>query len=311
MACAYLLTLAITPSAPALAGNLTEKEKAKALAKAEEMMDAMPLDEAVAEDMGTTEQEGEDLVKLELADSRIGNDTDAAPPESNAVPRQNHNRNQDQTNTAPTKKDTTSSLSHLLDLHTSRRMKRFSPSAKLKPGVSIPSHRRWLYYWSLVLAHQAPPQFWAMDPDAPAKLLRRVRLTQIQVRMRKLSGLKANLVRAANALLGNVAKEIDVKSARGASQVWASLARYDDESVDTLEQRERITRDENGAMGVRRPCHHDEEYWIDSMINGGTWDNKIRNFARMGMLQDEDIRKEKTTIKVSTGKISTLWRWLS
>ncbi len=323
MACAYLLTLAVAPSAPRLAGSLTEKEKAKALAKAEELMDAMPLDEAVAEDMGTTEQEGEDLVKLELADSRIGNDTDAAPPESNAVPRQNHNRNQDQTNTAPTKKDTTSSLSHLLDLHTSRRMKRpSSPSAKLKPGVSIPSHRRWLYYWSLILAHQAPPQFWSMDPGVPAypKLLRRVRLTQVQVRMRKLSGLKVNLVHAANALLGDGAKKkIDVRSARGASQVWASLAHYDDEFVDTLQEWEYYTRDEGGAMGVRRPgsgATPQNEY-IDNLFEDlyderRTWDTKkmVRSFARMGMLQDEDVRKEMTE-KVSIGQMTPLWQRVS
>ncbi|KAI0764871.1 phosphatases II [Fomes fomentarius] len=307
MACAYLLTLDVAPSAPRLAGSLTEKEKAKV--KAEEVMDAMPVDEAAAEVIGATEQEGADLVKLELVDGGVGNVTDVAPPEtSDAVPVQNQDQSRGQTKTEPTKKDTTNSLSHVLDLHTSRRMKRpSSPSAKLTQGVSIPSQRRWLYYWSLVLAHQASSQFWSMDLEVLARPKPKVRLTQIQVRMRELSGLKVNLVRAANALLDNAAKKkIDVKSARGANQVWASLARYDDEFVDTLEEWERYTRDEGGAMGFRRRGANERDgEEIGDLFKEGKWDSKkmVRSFARMGTLQDDDVRKETTE---KDGKVETL-----
>ena len=61
MACAYLLTLDVAPSAPSLERSRTAKEKVKA--HAEQVMNAMPVDEAAAEVIGATEVQGEDLVK--------------------------------------------------------------------------------------------------------------------------------------------------------------------------------------------------------------------------------------------------------
>ena len=281
MACAYLLTLDVAPTAPRR--SLTEKEKAKT--RAEQVMDAMPVDEAAAEVIGAPEQSGEDLVKLELANGNPEKSDPATASESES--KEAHGPG------TPARQDAANSLSHVLDLHTSRRMKRpSSPSAQLKQGVSIPSQRRWLYYWSLVLAHQAPPEFWSGDPTVLGRPSPKVRLTQIRVRMRELSGLKGNLVRAANALLENAGKG---RVVRGASPVWASLARYDDELVETLERWERYTRDESGAMGVRRRGSDDMEgEAIADLFKDGRWDSKkmVRSFARMGTLKDEDIRKE-------------------
>ena len=169
-----------------------------------------------------------------------------------------------------------------------------SASVKLKQGVSIPSQRRWLYYWSLLLAHQAPLDFWSAEPAVLARPTPKVRLTQIRVRMRELSGLKGGLVRAANALLDSAGKKIDAQ-ARNSSQVWASLARYDDDFIDTLERWERHTRDESGAMGVRRRGSDEMEgEAIADLFKDGRWDSKkmVRSFARLGTLKDEDIRKE-------------------
>ncbi|TBU41726.1 phosphatases II [Dichomitus squalens] len=285
MACAYLLTLDVAPSAPSLERSATEIEKAKS--RAEQVMNAVPADGDAAEVIGATTQQGEDLVKLELADE--GSEDKSKVNAGDA-----------------SRKDATNSLSHVLDLHTSRRMKRpSSPSAKLKQGVSIPSQRRWLYYWSLILAHQAPLDFWSVDPAVLARPSPKVRLTQIRLRMRELGGFKANLVRAANALLDSAGKKIDAQS-RSSSQVWASLARYDDDFVSTLERWEKHTRHESGTMGVRKP-HADEMdgLALGDLFKDGRWDSNkmVRSFARMSTLKDEDIRKETSE---EDGKVGSL-----
>ncbi|TBU59352.1 phosphatases II [Dichomitus squalens] len=285
MACAYLLTLDVAPSAPSLERSATEIEKAKS--RAEQVMNAVPADGDAAEVIGATTQQGEDLVKLELADEGSEDKSKFNAGDASRM-------------------DTTNSLSHVLDLHTSRRMKRpSSPSAKLKQGVSIPSQRRWLYYWSLILAHQAPLDFWSVDPAVLARPSPKVRLTQIRLRMRELGGFKANLVRAANALLDSAGKKIDAQS-RSSSQVWASLARYDDDFVSTLERWEKHTRHESGTMGVRKP-HADEMdgLALGDLFKDGRWDSNkmVRSFARMSTLKDEDIRKETSE---EDGKIGSL-----
>ncbi|KAI1798117.1 phosphatases II [Ganoderma leucocontextum] len=307
MACAYMLTLDVAPNAPSLIRSFTEKEKAKS--RAEQVMNAMPVDETAAEVIGTTTRlaegeggdESEDLVKLELADGDCDGHSDSrGQPAAESGPQ-------------PSKKHKLNSLSHVLDLHTARRMKRPpSASATLKQGVSIPSQRRWLYYWSLVLARQAPPDFWpvsvdlAMDPVGVRRACPtpKVRLTQIRLRMRELGGLKTNLVRATNALLEGVGKKIDAKG-RNSSQMWASLARYDDEFVDTLEEWERYTRDQSGTMGVRRKGANDMggEAIMD-LFEDDRWDSKkmVQSFARMSTVKDEDIRKEASD---EGGKVET------
>ncbi|KAH9916723.1 phosphatases II [Epithele typhae] len=267
MACAYLLAVDMTSGGSLQpTQSLTAKERAKSAAEA--VMDAMPVDETAAELIGATTQEEEDLVKLELADA-----TDDAPG---------------------TGKDTASNLTAVLDLHTSKRMKRASsPSEKLKQGVSIPSQRRWLYYWSLVLAHQAPPGFWT--PEASARPPPKVRVTALTLRMRELSGLRGTVVRAANALL-----ERTGRGARGvsANEAWASLARYDDALVDALERGERDTRREGGSSRARTAVGAET-------FRDGQWDTTkmVRSFARMGPVQEGDAQKEKGE---DGGKIETL-----
>ncbi|KAH9896956.1 phosphatases II [Cubamyces lactineus] len=298
MACAYLLSLDVAPGAPSLDRSLAEKERAKS--RAEQVMNAMPEDEA-ADVASADGQAGDDPIKHEITDG----------PDDQAVghterPGDSSDSKQEE-KTAPVRKDTGNSLSHVLELHTAQRMKRpSSPSKKLKQGVSIPSQRRWLYYWSLVLAHQAPEDFWTTDPVVLARPSPKVRLTQIKVRMHELSGLKTSLVRAVNTFVDTAGLSKKMAATKSSSQVWASLARYDDEFVEALEEWERHTRDEGGNMGVRRKgADQIEGQAFADLVRKGEFDSKkmVRSFARMGTLRDEDIQKEESA---ADGKIETL-----
>jgi len=184
-------------------------------------------------------------------------------------------------------------LTHVLELHTSRRMKAPSPGDKGKQGVSIPSQRRWLHYWSLLLSHRAPRDFWA-DGSHP-----KVRITSITLRTKEASAIKYQFIRATNAILDRTSE----KKYKGKGEVWTSLARYDDELVDLLESWERRTREEGGPMGVRKPeSDRTGEGAPADVFKTGKWDEKkmVRSFARMGM--SDGARSEETK---ELGKVIT------
>ncbi|KAF4581672.1 Telomerase protein component 1 [Pleurotus pulmonarius] len=191
------------------------------------------------------------------------------------------------------------SLASVLALHTSKRMKASSsPDGKVKQGVSIPSQRRWLHYWSLILAHEAPSNLWpAVTPKRPSL---KVRLTEMKVRMREPSTMKMGLVKAANLVMGytsskNASISKLANGGRGA-QIWASLARYDDGFVDLLERWEVHTRDaSSGRMGRRKVgSEHMGEEELGKIFEDGKWDDKkmVRSFARMGTTEEHATTKE-------------------
>ena len=184
-------------------------------------------------------------------------------------------------------------LTHVLELHTSKRMKAPSPGEKGKQGVSIPSQRRWLHYWSLLLSHRAPRDFWASGSHP------KVRITSITLRMKEASAIKNQLIRATNAILDRTSE----KKYNGKGEVWTSLARYDDELVDLLESWERRSRDEDGRMGVRKPgSDRMGEDALADVFKTGKWDEKkmVRSFARMGMSGGASSEETKELGKVIT-----------
>jgi phosphatidylinositol-3,4,5-trisphosphate 3-phosphatase/dual-specificity protein phosphatase PTEN len=302
MACTYLLSLNDGPSPPKLERSYTAKQWAQV--RADSIIDTVPDDvdehtttkEALTPIPDTSEDQ-EMLTSNEDSTLRLTDTPDALSP----------------TSTGPPAKSFTDSLKDVLDLHTSRRMKTpSSPGKKLKQGVSIPSQRRWLYYWALLLAHNAPSHLWEI-PRAPSSLadkLKRpkVRLTQVTLRMKESSGVKINLVRAANIVMGqtSMGKNPTPATGNGYGHVWISLARYDDDFVDVLEGWEKHTRDEN-HMGWRKPgTEHMGEEEVGKLFEDEQWDTgkMVRSFARLGPVGDDAVVKsenEKVSPEPSPG----------
>lgn len=215
--------------------------------------------------------------------------------------------------------ETTDRLNRVFALHTSRRMKA-PPSVvekDVKHGVSIPSQRRWLHYWSRLLEKQGPPGFWAESELAARRPAPKVRLTQIQLRRHTLSGLKTGLVKTANAVMNNTGFGA-AGAAQAAGRVWASLARYDDELVGTLEKWECATRAENDDVGRSREESErltsadektEKQGAFASTFRDGRWDNgkMVRGFARFGAVGSEGVLKETVQVRCCARRICLDW----
>lgn len=180
----------------------------------------------------------------------------------------------------PAKLTAKSTVERVLKLHTSRRMKRKSTSQ----GVSIPSQRRWLRYWSEVLHGVAPAQLQLApgSDGSPPK----ARLYGITIKMRESGGgATVAVVRVANMLLEQATSRGNSSDDdRGAGRVWVSLARYDDEMVEEVERRIQA----NDSIE-----YESDGYTLkNSMFATTKWDDKkmINSFARLGVAQGDGPR---------------------
>ncbi|KAF5351028.1 hypothetical protein D9756_008419 [Leucocoprinus leucothites] len=318
MTCTYLLSLDEKPTPPKLKRSHTAKEWAKR--RAEETMEKLPKEQ----ELDTIQTRASPLLRVS---SSLPSESDTSnildPGETGGPPHVTSPGSMSPTH-VNSERSFTDSLKGVLDLHTARRMKApTDPMKKQKQGVSIPSQRRFLHYWALCLAYEAPRGFWNLTPSPsqfpplgfPAtESPKQVRLTEIKLRLRELSTVKLGLIKAANIIIdkakGNSSstspyqpEPLERSSSATSSyqeaqatafshnHVWVSLARYDDEFVETLEEWERYTRDESGKLGVRRPGSDHraigeeggEEHLAD-IFESGQWDKHkmVRCFARLG-----------------------------
>src|ERR1700722_113786 len=245
MACSYLLSLDNSWALPPLARAGSAKERANSLV--DKVVESLPEEIADSEPMPT-----ETDVKLEADSGKSDSKQEASLPLSGSQNVDTDSPSSHRTRQSSATNASTHALQEVLDLHTSRRMRTPSPSKQRKQGVSIPSQKRWLYYWSLLLAHEVPSHMWPLCPN-PDQLPPKVNLTQVKLRMREPSGVKMNLVQAASRAIE--ATNLGKMGPRGyeKGQFWASVARYDDQLVDLLEKKERNTRDDRGKMAERKP----------------------------------------------------------
>jgi len=174
-------------------------------------------------------------------------------------------------------------LQKVFDLHSSRRMKPpGSSSGKINLGISVPSQRRWLYYWSRILHKEAPLLFWPpLMPSGSEQHSSTVTLTQISLRVMATSKLRSLLAMPLDLVSESRSVDNGSREARR-SPVWISLARYEDQCVDTLEEREKRSRNETGGLGLSE--------WNKAMFDNRKWDKEkmVKKFGKLKAVGKEE-----------------------
>ena len=126
-------------------------------------------------------------------------------------------------------------------------------------------------------------------------------MLDVQIRMRETKGVKLSVVKAASALLERFSdKRASAGEGGGPGDLWVSVARYDDQFVETVERWERWSREQGiGGMGKRREgggilpteVQTDLRKEIQHIFRDGDWDRSkmVRSFDRLSVVADKEV----------------------
>ncbi|CAE6456640.1 unnamed protein product [Rhizoctonia solani] len=306
LACAYLLTLEQTPTPPRLQRSYAAKEWAER--RAEMLINEVESDE---EEIHQSDSAPKGIDSKPKEPKGVLNAKEApltlSPQTSVDLPADSKSGETSPVSPSPsvkTKKGST--LESVIALHTSRRMQTPREGVKVKQGVSIPSQRRFLGYWSRLLDGATPLGMWGINGGSDGIDDRqRVRLDTIRLTMRDDASVKQRGMKIINSILD---RAVGNEGKKGKGEVWVSLARYDDNLGELLEGWEQRTRSPKDGIGHR--AHGTEadrnekegEVALERLFDDGTWDNKkmVRSFARMGVTDPADITEVKVADKDAT-----------